>query len=347
MKVLITGNLGYIGPIVSSYLKKNIPNVELFGYDSGFFSHLNYDLKLNPDLVLSTQYYGDIRDISEKHLEGIDCIVHLAAISNDPMGNQFSEITSEINQKASVRLVELSVKMGVKNFVFASSCSVYGESGDAPRKESDLTSPLTSYAKSKVGTEEAISNLQLQNMTFTSLRFATACGWSPRIRLDLVLNDFVACALSSKEITVLSDGSPWRPIIDVEDMSRAILWALFREKDYKNNFLIINTGSDRSNYQVKHIANSVAKIVNGTKVSLNEKSPPDKRSYIVDFSLFKKLAPNHQPIITLDESIQRVIGGLVKISFIDSKFRDSSFMRLNVIREHLKNNLLNSELRWI
>ena len=154
-------------------------------------------------------------------------------------------------------------------------------------------------------------------MLFTSLRFATACGWSTRLRLDLVLNDFVACAITSGEITVLSDGTPWQPLIDTEDMSRAIAWAMTRSKENGGQFLAINAGSNKSNYQVKDLANAVSKLIPGTKISINKDAPPDKRSYSVDFGLYETLAPEFQPIVSLEESICRLRDGLTKMGFVD------------------------------
>jgi nucleoside-diphosphate-sugar epimerase len=196
MNVLITGNLGYVGPILCKVLRNYYPSVNIVGYDSAFFANDLVDLEVSPEYLVDTQHYGDIRDINDVYLKGIDSIVHLAAVSNDPMGVEFENVTSEINRSASVRLVQMAVNAGVKNFVFASSCSMYGFSDGGARKETDITNPLTSYAKSKIGTEEDVKSISLGNMVFTSLRFATACGWSPRLRLDLVLNDFVASAIS-------------------------------------------------------------------------------------------------------------------------------------------------------
>ena len=190
----------------------------MIGYDSSFFGHSLTGTNVIPERSMSVQYYGDIRDIDQKMLTGVDAIVHLAGISNDPIGKEFENVTEDINRKASLKLAKMAVKENVKKFVFASSCSMYGQVDGGSRKETDETNPLTAYAHSKIGTERDIKDLSLGDMTFTSLRFATACGWSERLRLDLVLNDFVACAISSGQITVLSDGSPWRPLIDVEDI---------------------------------------------------------------------------------------------------------------------------------
>ena len=168
---------------------------------------------------------------------------------------------------------------------------MYGCAEGGARKEIDATNPLTAYARSKIGTENALKQMDLNGMTVTCLRFATACGMSDRLRLDLVLNDFVACAVTSGEITVLSDGSPWRPLIDVEDMARAIAWAIARPSSQGGRFLAVNVGRDEWNYRVRDLAEAVATAVPGTKVSINTEAPPDQRSYKVDFSLFKALAP--------------------------------------------------------
>src|SRR5262249_43047785 len=164
------------------------------------------------------------------------------------------------------------------NFVFASSCSVYGIADERARRENDPLGPVTAYAKSKVGAEQDLAALDTR-MTVTCLRFATACGMSDRLRLDLVLNDFVACALARGEITVLSDGSPWRPLIDVADMARAIDWAIQRRPEEGGRYLVVNTGSNDRNYQVRDLAHAVAKALAGTTVSINSKAPVDSRSY--------------------------------------------------------------------
>ena len=182
-------------------------------------------------------------------------------------------------------------------------------------------------------------------MVTTCLRFATACGISPRLRLDLVLNDFVAAALTTGAIAVLSDGTPWRPLIDVSDMALAIEWALTRTQDAGGSTLIVNAGSDAWNYQVTALADAVAKQT-GTQVSINHEAPPDRRSYRVDFNRFRELAPCHQPQINLDISIARLIALLQDLRFDDASFRQSSFMRLNVLRSHVEAGRMNNALRW-
>jgi nucleoside-diphosphate-sugar epimerase len=184
-------------------------------------------------------------------------------------------------------------------------------------------------------------------MKVTCLRFATACGMSPRLRLDLVLNDFVACALTSGEITVLSDGTPWRPLIDVADMARAIEWAIIRDAAEGGQYLVCNAGSDEWNWQVKDLANAVAAAVPGTSVSINLAAPPDKRSYQVDFSLFRRLAPGYQPQTKLEDSIARLRDGLRAIGFADSDFRNSQNIRLKVLERHMETGRLSADLNWV
>lgn len=346
MRFLITGNMGYVGSVLVRHLRAKFPQAEIIGFDSGFFAHCLTSANRLPESFLNEQHFGDVREFPASLLQGCDAVIHLAAISNDPMGNLFETLTEEINQKASLRIAEQAHDAGVKNFVFASSCSVYGAAEGGPRKEGDGLNPLTAYARSKIGTERGLSGMDLGSMTATALRFATACGMSDRLRLDLVINDFVACALTSGEITVLSDGSPWRPLIDVADMALAIEWAIARTPDNGGQFLAVNAGTHEWNYQVRELAQAVASAVPGTKVSINTNAPPDKRSYQVDFSLFRELAPQHQPCVSLKDSIIRLRDGLQGMKFTDQDFRNSQQMRLRVLEGHMKSGRLSLDLRW-
>jgi nucleoside-diphosphate-sugar epimerase len=345
LKILITGNMGYVGPAVAKYLRARRPDATLHGFDNAYFAHCLTGAPVLPERYLDEQFYGDVRNIS-RDLSGYDAVVQLAAISNDPMGNQFEAVTLDINQNTTISIAKAAAAAGVKNFVFASSCSVYGVAEGAPRKETDPLNPITAYAKSKIGAERELSTI-VTEMVVTSLRFATACGMSDRLRLDLVLNDFVACALSKGLITVLSDGSPWRPLIDIADMARAIDWAIDRPAEVGGRYLAVNAGSDDRNYQVKDLANAVANSVPGTEVSINTSAPVDSRSYKVDFGLYRSLAPNHQPAVSLDQSIQNLIVGLKTMNFKDADFRSSGLMRLKVLQDHIDNRRLNQALRWI
>jgi nucleoside-diphosphate-sugar epimerase len=346
MRILITGNMGYVGPVLTRFLRENFVEAELIGFDTAYFAHSLTGAGLLPEALLDRQVFGDIREFPSELLDQVDAVVHLSAISNDPMGNKFEAVTGEINRDATVRLAQMAAERKVKRFIFASSCSMYGSAEGGARKESDRTNPLTAYARSKIGSEQALAQLDRNDMLVTSLRFATACGISDRLRLDLVLNDFVACAIASGEITVLSDGTPWRPLIDVEDMARAIFWAVRRPRENGGEFLAVNAGRDESNYQVRDLADAVARRVPGTTVSINANAPPDKRSYRVDFSLFRSLAPDSIPQVSLDQSIARLHDGLVGMGFADKNFRASPFMRLKTLERHMAAGRLGTDLRW-
>jgi nucleoside-diphosphate-sugar epimerase len=347
MRILITGNMGYVGPVLIRFLRSALNDAELIGFDAAFFGHSLTGVGFLPEALLDRQAFGDIREFPAEFLQGVDAVVHLSAVSNDPMGSKFEAVTGEINRDASVRIAQMAAERGVKSFVFASSCSMYGYAEGGARKESDPTNPLTAYAQSKIGCEKDLAELDLDGMSVTSLRFATACGMSDRLRLDLVLNDFVACAIASGEITVLSDGTPWRPLIDVEDMARAISWAIVRKRENGGKFLAVNAGRDESNYQVKDLAEAVARQVAGTTVSINTSAPPDNRSYRVDFALFRSLAPDFIPQVSLDQSIVRLRDGLVAMGFADKDFRNSPYMRLKTLERHMAAGRLGADLRWL
>lgn len=346
MRILIAGNAGYIGPSVMALLRRTFPQAELIGFDIGYFAKCLTNAEFTPEVNLDRQYYGDIRKFPEKLLEGVDAIVDLAAISNDPMGVKYEEITMDVNYRAAVRLAKLAKNNGVKTFVYASSCSIYGLASDYPKTEQDQVNPLTAYARSKIATENELLPLASDDFKITCLRYATACGFTNRLRLDLVLNDFVAGALVNKEISILSDGSPWRPMINTKDMARAIEWAIVREKTNGGNFLIVNTGSNEWNNQIKPLAEAVAKIIPGVKVTTNPNAAPDKRSYRVNFDLYKSLAPDHQPIHDLVSTITELKENLIAMNFADVNFRTGNLIRLKVLDRLQELNLLNPNLEW-
>jgi nucleoside-diphosphate-sugar epimerase len=346
MKILITGNMGYVGPGVVSQLRETYPDAEITGFDIGFFAHCLTKPSFLPEAKLNRQIFGDVRIFDPEILNGVDAIVYLAAISNDPMGNKFEEITLDVNYLSAVKMAKIGKDKGVRSFVFASSCSVYGAADDDAKVETDRLNPLTAYARSKVATEEDLLKIAGDGFVVTCLRFATACGFSNRLRLDLVLNDFVAGAVASNRIDILSDGTPWRPLINVLDMARAIDWAVSRRAENGGKFLAVNTSSNSWNYQVKELADAVAEVVEGCRVSVNPDAPPDKRSYKVNFDLFKKLAPNHQPLFDLKTSIVSLYENLKSMGFNDPDFRESSLIRLKVLNKLQNENLLDDNLSW-
>lgn len=346
MKILITGNMGYVGPGVVAQLRRKYPEAELIGFDSGYFAKCLTNATYLPEAKLNTQIFGDVRNFDPEILNGVTAVIYLAAISNDPMGNKFEQVTMDVNYKAAVEMAKAARSKGVKTFTFASSCSMYGEASEGAKVETDTLNPLTAYARSKVAAEKDLEPLATDDFTITCLRFATACGFSNRLRLDLVLNDFVAGAVISKEISILSDGTPWRPLINVLDMALAIEWAIVRTPDNGGNFLAVNTGSNEWNYQVKDLANEVARIVPGVKVSINADAPPDKRSYRVNFDLYKKLAPNHQPQHNLESTIHDLKKNLELMNFSDPDFRNSYMIRLKILNQLQEKEALDNQLYW-
>ena len=346
MKILVTGNMGYVGPGVVRQLRKSYPEACIVGLDIGYFSGCLGPQDFLPELRLDQQLFADVRQLPDNLLEGVDAVVHLAGISNDPIGNLYEEVTMEINHRATVNLARKAKKAGVGSFVFASSCSIYGSAEEFDRTEDSRINPLTAYARSKAQSETDLRPLAGDGFTVTCLRFATGCGISERLRLDLVLNDFVAGAVASGEIRVLSDGTPWRPLINVKDMARAFDWGVRRNPGCGGEFLAVNVGRESCNYQVKELARAVASIVPGVTVQINEHAPTDQRSYRVNFELFKRLAPDHQPLSSLDSSIVELKEGLDKLKFRDENFRSSYFMRLVQLSYLRDQGHLTGDLRW-
>ncbi len=346
MKILITGNMGYIGPCVVERLRSSHPDSKLVGLDIGYFANCLTNSEILPECRVDQQYFADVRKIPTGLLDGVDAIVHLAGISNDPMGNAFEEVTLDINYRASIELAKKAKENGVRSFVFASSCSMYGSADDSPRDERSPLNPLTAYAKSKVYTERDLEKLADGGFKVTSLRFSTACGMSERLRLDLVLNDFVTGAVTSKKITILSDGTPWRPLINTRDMARAIDWAIARDAGNGGHFLAVNVGSDGWNYQVRDLAYAVSEVIPGLEVSINKDAQPDKRSYKVNFDLFRRLAPDYQPRADLITTIKELKAGIEAMKFSDEDFRNSRFMRLKVLTYLRSRDLLTEKLEW-
>lgn len=340
MKILVTGNQGYIGTKLTEYFLKNT-NYSICGLDTGYFKKcITND---NFKKLKFRQVYKDIRNVKKNDLKGIDTIIHLASISNDPIGNEFKKITNAINLQASKKIFKLALNSNVKKFVFASSCSIYGASGKQKKKETHKLKPLTAYAKSKVKFEEFLKKKSSKKLKSIILRFATACGESDRMRLDLVINDFVTKAYLFKKIVLLSKGTSYRPFISTKDMCRSIHWA----SDYQSskNFLIVNAGSDKMNFKITDLAKNIAKKIKGTKVLINENAKRDKRTYRVDFSKFKKLSGKYYPLDNLESVINRILKQCKKSSKIkllkENNFYNSDLIRLSYLKKLLQRKKLN------
>lgn len=345
MRILVTGNMGYVGSVVVATMKEMLPGAAVAGYDSGFFAGCLVDPSMFPERLLEKQWFGDVRRFDGAILRGVDAVVHLAAVSNDPMGKAFEQVTWDVNCGATLEIARRARENGVGRFVFASSCSLYGAGGTEARTEESPVAPLTAYARSKVGAEEGLRELADGNFRVTCLRFATACGASPRLRLDLVLNDFVASAIATGVIKILSDGTPWRPLIHVEDMARAIVWGMERG-GVEGSFLTVNVGSARWNYQILELARAVQKELAGVEIDLNSNAAPDRRSYRVDFSRFQSLAPDHQPRAELHMVVRELADSLRATGFRDAEFRSSRWMRLKVLESLVASGRISSELYW-
>ncbi len=341
MKVLLIGNLGYVGPVLMEYLSSK--KVKYDGIDINYFKNKKVADFIKKEKI--NQKYIDVRDI-DKHIIGrYDAVIYLAAISNDPMGNEFKKTTFDINWKMAIKIAEMSKKAGIEKFIFASSCSMYGVSKNKFKTEKSKLKPLTAYAKSKVKSEKDLKELCDKNFQVISLRFATACGYSKNLRLDLVLNDFVTSALLTKNITILSNGKPWRPIIHVKDMARAFFWAI-KFKIINKNFLALNVGNTKMNFVIEDIAKKVSQIVKGCKYSINKNAPADKRSYSVDFTKYENLSNHKKPLMNLNNSIMDLLKGIKKEK-IPNNFRNSTYMRLNFIRNLIKQKKIDKNLRLI
>jgi len=341
MRILITGNLGYVGTELTSYIRKYYPKYYLLGYDTGFFEKNLTLIKNKKIITVNKQVKKDIRDITELDLKDIDVVIHLAALSNDPIGKKYSKLTKSINFQSSKSLFKIAHKKNIKKFIFASSCSVYGLGGNSAKKEESKLDPLTEYAKSKVAFEKFVS-IYNKKIIFTALRFSTACGISSRLRLDLVLNDFLASAILKNKIELLSKGDSWRPLIDVSDMCRAIDWAMHRKS---LNNIIVNVGKEKNNIKILNLAKKVKKFFRNITLTVNRAAVSDNRSYKVDFSLFKKIAPYHQPIKNIDQTILE-LKNFLKKQEIQKDFRNSDLIRLKNLEKLRNADKINKDLYW-
>ena len=290
MRVLVTGHLGYLGTVAVPELVAR--GHEVVGLDSGLFAACRLGPAVSPP---TREHLVDLRDAEPSVFHDIDAVVHLAALSNDPLGNLDATLTRDINVDATVRFARLARDAGVQRFVFSSSCSIYGTSGgdelvteDAPMR------PVTPYAESKVRVEDGLHELADGDFSPVSLRNATAYGWSPRLRLDVVLNDLVARALLTGEVRVLSDGSPWRPVVHAHDIASVFAETLEAPRDVIHD-AVFNVGFSSENYRVLELAEIVASVVEGSRVVVTNETGPDPRSYRVDFSRLARAFPALMP----------------------------------------------------
>ncbi len=339
MKVLLTGHKGYIGTILSPMLQA--ARHDVVGLDSDLYERSTFGEGM-PNIP---EIGKDIRDVQLSELEGFDAILHLAGLSNDPLGDLNPSLTYEINYLASVRLAKLAKKAGITRFIFSSSCSNYGAGGvDWLTEESDLN-PVTPYGISKVKTEQDVSQLAEDNFTPTFLRSATAFGVSPRIRFDLVLNNLVAWAYTTGKIFIKSDGLSWRPIVHIEDISRAFMAVLHAPREKIHNE-VFNVGHNEDNYQIRDIANVVQSVVPDCVIEYAKDGGPDKRCYRVDCSKILEILPEFQPQWNLLKGAQQLYTEYQKVGVTLDEFEGPRYKRVAHIKQLIDSNLLGTDLKW-
>jgi nucleoside-diphosphate-sugar epimerase len=287
----------------------------------------------------------DIRDVSQDDLRSIDAVVHLAALCNDPIGDLNSAWTSDINHRASVRLAQLARDAGISRFVYASSCSMYGRASDQAVTESAPMKPLTAYAVSKVKTEEDVAALADRDFSPVFMRNATAYGCSPRFRADVALNNFVCWAHTTGRIRIMSDGTPWRPIVHVEDIAHAFAETLVAPRDTIHN-QAFNVGANGENYQVRELAEIVKAVVPGSTIELTGETGPDPRSYRVDFTKLAKAIPSFVPRWTARAGAQQMYDACRDINLTVEQFQGNRYIRLVQLRSLIDAGRLDGDLRW-
>lgn len=341
-KVIVTGHKGYIGVHLVKMLLEKGYNV--LGIDTGYFGN---DCEFyNPEHKIP-ELKKDIRQIDEKDVEGAWAICHLSALSNDPMGELNPELTFDINYRASVRLATIAKKAGVEKFVFSSSCSMYGiADGSNALDETAPFNPITAYAKSKVFTEQEIFPLNDFGFSVTSLRNATAYGSSPKLRLDLVVNNLVGWAVTQNQIRIMSDGTPWRPLIHCEDIARAFV-AVIEAPAEKVAGQAFNTGKNEDNYQVKDIANMVGLVVKDCKIVFTGEHGSDSRSYKVDFSKIKNTLQDFKPVWSLKEGIEDLYSKYLEYGMNSDKFNGRFFIRLKQLQYLSQSGFIDKNLFWM
>jgi nucleoside-diphosphate-sugar epimerase len=337
MRILLTGHKGYIGAVAGPVLQA--AGHEVVGLDTDLFAGCEFGKVAQeiPEII------KDLRDLTKKDLEGFDGVIHFAALSNDPLGNLDPDVTYSINHRASVRLAELAKQAGVKRFVFSSSCSTYGAAGDDFLDEKAALNPVTAYAESKVWVERDVAPLADKNFSPTYMRNATAYGASPRLRLDIVLNDFVASALTTGKVCIKSDGTPWRPIVHIRDIIAAALAVLEAPREAIHNETF-NVGQTEENYHISELADMVTEIVPGSKIEYAPGGGPDKRCYRVTCEKIKRMVPGFKPQWTARKGAQELYDSYRAVGMKSGDVK--RFTRITHIQDLMKSGKLDASLRW-
>ncbi len=328
MKVFVTGHEGYIGAHLVELLKEAGHTVT--GMDLGLFEGCAWDPVVAPDRVLRK----DVRSIQVPDVEGHDCVMHLAAISNDPMGDLNPELTYAVNRDASIRVAKVAKEAGVPRYLFSGSCSVYGKGEKLDLDENDPLNPLTAYAKSKIETEQAVSKLADASFTPAYLRNSTAYGYSPMLRIDLVVNNLLGSALAYGEIRIQSDGTPWRPLIHCRDIARAFIAFMDAPKE-KIHDKAINVGGNADNYQVRDVGDQVKRLIPEADIRYTGEAGSDSRDYRVKFDLLNTLLPEFRLQYDLESGMAELFAAMKRHGFGKSDFEGNRFVRLRTLKSRM------------
>ncbi len=339
MKVLVTGHKGFIGTVMVPILLKE--GFDVTGIDTDLYRFCTYgDL---PTEVPSIN--KDVRDVTKEDLKGFNAIVHLAALSNDPLGDINPDLTYDINHKASVRIAEMGREVGVERFLFASSCSMYGRAGDDILDETAEFNPVTHYAKSKVYVERDVSPMASDSFSPVFLRNATAYGVSPRIRFDLVINNLVAWAHTTGKILLKSDGTPWRPLVHIEDITQAVICALKADREVIHN-LAVNVGSNRENHQMRDLAQFVKETVPNCEIEIAEGAGPDARCYRASFDKIHSVFPDFKTKWTAKMGVEQCYQSYLKHGLDREEYEGVKYKRIAHIMNLIEEGKLDTNLRW-